>query len=451
MRIIDCYVVKGLLGRGGMGQVFKVQIPVIEKAVALKILAPAGPLVEILGMAALEKRFIGEAVTMARICHPHVAEVIGFGRHEGRPYYLQEYYGNHLGLVLGETHRPEEPSRRLPLPRAARYAGQLLEGLARLHHDGIVHRDIKPHNLLLNPEDRIRIGDFGLSKVRGERFAVPASLRVGSPGYAAPEQERDPEAVTPAADLYAAGVVLYRMLTGVLPEDSRQPLNRLNPDLDNAWKAFFGKALDPEPRRRFASAEAMRETLERLEAAWQARLADTCRLAPFPQPPPDAARTAIPRRVPLKTGHRHNRAQLGLDRLWRPAAWSSGTLRRLDAQVVEDPRSGLLWQYRGSPYPLAWHAARDYVAGLNHRGLAGRTDWRLPTIPELSTLLRPPPSGSDHCLEPVFHPEPQHLWSCDRRAFTTAWYVSLDLGYVAWQDMGCSQHVKAVAGGSPEP
>jgi serine/threonine-protein kinase len=450
MATIDRYLVKGLLGRGGMGKVYKVQVPVIGRILALKILSPAGPLEAVLGMEELERRFVAEAVTMARLHHPHVASVIGFGRHGGRPYYLQDFYDNHLGLVMGEG-RPEEPSRILPLPRAARYVGQLLEGLARLHHAGIVHRDIKPANLLLTPEDDLRIGDFGLSKIRGERFPTPPSLRVGTPWYAPPEQERDPEAATPAADLYAAGVVLFRLLTGRLPDAPDDSPLRLNPDLDPPWEAFFRRALHPDPQARFPHAADMRQAVDNLVAAWRLRLADACRLwSPAPEsageePPP------APRRTPLKTGHRGNRARLGLDALWRPRVWSSSRLRREGEHLVVDDGTRLIWQYAGSPYPLEWREAWDYVAGLNRRGFAGRTDWRLPTVAELTTLLRPPPSGADHCLPPVFPPGPRSLWSSDRRAYTSAWYVSLDLGYVAWHDLDCRRHVKAAAGGRPAP
>src|SRR5690606_24166305 len=106
--------------------------------------------------------------------------------------------------------------------------------------------DIKPFNLLLTPQDSIKICDFGLSRLRGESFRGPSNLNVGSPYYAAPEQEKDPDTAGPMADLYPLGIMLYRMLTGRLPEhpphDPRYcPPSRINPDLDAVWDTFIAR------------------------------------------------------------------------------------------------------------------------------------------------------------------------------------------------------------------
>jgi serine/threonine-protein kinase len=113
-----------------------------------------------------------------------------------------------------------------------------------------------------------------------------------------------------------------------------------------------------------------------------------------------------------------------------------------------DPATGLTWQRGGSSFALDWHSARGYTDQLNHEGLGGRNNWRLPTIEELITLLQPNPSGHDHCLPPIFDRRPPRLWSSDRRAFTSAWYVNLDLGFVAWQDFSCHNAIKAVSSGA---
>jgi serine/threonine-protein kinase len=116
----------------------------------------------------------------------------------------------------------------------------------------------------------------------------------------------------------------------------------------------------------------------------------------------------------------------------------------MEGATVRDASTGLEWQYSGSDFPQDWPSALAYVANLNTRGWDGHHDWRLPTVQELLTLLRPPPSGTDYCLAQDFAPLHKRLWSSDRRSFTSAWYVSLELGFVAWQDRTFQNHIKAV-------
>ncbi|MEA4855813.1 serine/threonine-protein kinase, partial [Solidesulfovibrio sp.] len=221
MRTIGKYTLLGVLGRGGMGAVFRVRIPVVGRIVALKLLRPNEMTLGLWGRERVERAFREEAARLGGLRHQNLVEVFDYGQADGRPYFVMDYYGESLGSILGETYRVEEPSRRLPVSRAVGYADQLLSGLARLHHAGIVHRDVKPFNLLVTDRDVLKITDLGLSKARGERFDGPANLKVGSPYYAAPEQEDDPDAADARADLFAAGVTFFRMLTGRLPASSR--------------------------------------------------------------------------------------------------------------------------------------------------------------------------------------------------------------------------------------
>ena len=115
------------------------------------------------------------------------------------------------------------------------------------------------------------------------------------------------------------------------------------------------------------------------------------------------------------------------------------------ARLLTDLSTGLTWQRGGSAFAIDWPAARDYIEHLNQEGLGDRRNWRLPTIEELITLLQPNPTGREHCLPPIFDQHPQRLWSCDRRAYTSAWYVNLDLGFVGWQDLSCHNAIKAVS------
>jgi serine/threonine protein kinase len=448
MKFISQYRICGLLGRGGMGKVLKVEVPVIRRILALKLLSPGELLTHLVGRRELERLFTEEAVAMAGIRHTHVIEVFDFGTFQGAPYYVMAYYGNSLGAVIGETYRTETPSRVLRIEKVIHYTRQMLEGLHRLHAAGIVHRDMKPFNVLLTEDDTVKLCDFGLSKLRGEPLRVPRTLKVGSPYYAAPEQEDNPQQVDRTADLYSVGVMIYRMLTGRLPRHPLQPASRFNPQLAPEWDAFLAKSLARRPSARFPDARSMGDHLGQLAQRWKEDRETACRLhtsavREVPAGAPDAE--PAPRRQPVRTGVGDARPVFGLNALWQPQTYREGGFRHDRAgEIVRDAGTGLEWQYGGSEYPLEWPAALAFIAELNAREWGGHGDWRLPTVAELLTLLRPPPTGTDHCLTPDFTPRQKRLWSSDRRTFTSAWYVSLELGFVAWQDRSFANHVKAV-------
>jgi serine/threonine-protein kinase len=315
-----------------------------------------------------------------------------------------------------------------------------------MHHSGIIHRDIKPHNLLVTDYDTIKICDFGLSKLRGETFEGPPSLKFGSAWYAAPEQENHPDSVDVSADLYAVGITLYRMLTGVLPEEDYAPVSRSNADLDGSWDDFIAKSIAHRPAKRYRSAAEMLTDLKALQAAWEAQKEQYCRL-------PQAMKTdlakspanrVIPRSSPIKIDPRDAKATFMLDDLWRPAGFLQNEFEINPGGTITDQATGLVWQQAGSLFPLTWTLAESYIQELNSSQFAGNSSWRLPTIDELMTLLTELPRGEDFCIEPIFDSRQRWLWSCDRRSFTAAWYVSIDMGYVAWQDFTAYFYVRAV-------
>ena len=453
MKKIGRYIARGQLGRGGMGRVYRVEMPVTGKIAALKLLKPEPLLVDLMGADALRELFVREAVTMARLRHPNLVEVWDFDEADGMPFYIMDYYCNNLGTMIGERYEAEKPSRRLPTERAVHYARQILEGLACLHYAGIIHRDVKPFNILVTDQDTVKICDFGLSKLRGERFRGPSNLKVGTPWYAPPEQERDPDGVDVSADLYAVGVMLYRMLTGRLPLDKPTPPSDLNPDLDGAWDRLVLKAISPAPADRFPEAKAMLAALTELLADWRERQAGVC-LAPAvggadaAGAAPAARGGAVPRSCPVKAYPADAREAFGLDELFRPKTYAANALDARDG-VVADDATGLLWERSGSEYPMNWDQAGDYIRRRNDQGFCGRSDWRLPTVAELMTLLEKTPHGRDLCIPPIFDETQRWLWSCDVSSHIGAWYVSLDLGFVAWQDRTAYYHTRAVCSLGP--
>lgn len=449
MKFVGKYEILGLLGRGGMGKILKVRLPVIGKVAALKLLAPNPFLVDILGRDRIEAMFLSEAVNMAGLRHLHLLEIWDFDKDDGRYFYTMDYYCNNLGVMIGESAQVELPSRIIPTDRAIHYVRQTLEGLACLHHAGIVHRDIKPFNILITDQDTVKIGDFGLSKLRGESARSPRNLKIGSPFYAPPEQETDPDHVDFSADLYAVAVMLYRMLTGFLPQAPPAPLSRINSDTDENWDQFLFKAISPRPQDRFSSAGQMIEALEMLEADWIIRKEKACHLSdnrqakPAANSCPDCFR---PRKEPVRISPGKARTFFGLDDLWRPRQNSTSRFHALDEHRILDQSTGLTWQQAGSPYPLTWIQAKAYIRNLNCMQSAGTGSWRLPTVDELMSIVTQPSQGLDLCMESVFDPSQKWLWSADKRSFMAAWYLSMDLGFVSWQDMTGYYYVKGVCG-----
>jgi serine/threonine protein kinase len=446
MKRIGKYIVRGLLGRGGMSKVYKVEIPRIGKIVALKLLDPHPVITRVLGEEKIRELFFSEAVKLARLNHPNIVAIRDFDEADGRPFYLMDYFFSNLGLLIGETRCAEAHTRTIRMDRAIDLIRQTLEGLACLHHHGFVHRDIKPYNLMLDDQNTVKICDFGLSTMRGERVAMPQHLKVGSPGYAAPEQEQDPDSADSRADLYAVGVTLYRMLIGSLPADPPLAPGSLNPDLDEAWNEFILRGIARDPERRFASAVDMLRSLDALDREWQARRDRTCLLASAVPPAvsPAPPRPASLRQVPVKINPAQAKAEFGVDALWRPSTFVQNRFTMPAQETVHDTATGLVWQKSGSPYPVSWQESHAYVAGLNRSAFGGRRCWRLPSTPELMSLLTPIPHGADFCIEPVFDYRQKTLWSADRRSFTAAWWVSIDMGFVAWQDFSAGCYVRAV-------
>jgi serine/threonine-protein kinase len=450
VRRIGRYIIHGLLGRGGMGKVYRVELPPVGKIAALKLLQPDPVLAQLLGQPKLIDQFTTEARTLASLDHPHIVTIHDFDFWEGKPFYVMDYHAHNLGALIGESYRTENPSRILPADRALVYIHQLLEGLAALHDAGIIHRDIKPFNLLVTASDTLKICDFGLSKLRGESFAGPSNLNVGSPFYAAPEQEKDPNRVDQTADLYPVGIMLYRMLTGRLPEAAPgtkkyRPPSRLNPDIDKVWDDFIAQAMATSPAQRFANAQSMLYALTELTRHWQAQKEQTCALPPAETSFAGSGPPRISlRSTPLKLSPRQAATRFDLDVLWRPRTYFKNDFEKQGEEIILDQARGLIWQRQGSNYPVPWEQAIAYTAQLNEMRFTGRRTWRLPTMAELITLLRPSPQVNDLCLPHLFSATQRHLWSSDRRSFVAAYFVEAEMGYVGWSDFSAPHFVRAV-------
>jgi len=444
VKYIGKFRISGLLGKGGMGKVFKVEYPVTGKIGALKLLEPVPLLVSLMGKRAVEELFIAEAMTLASIRHAHVVEILDFDRFNDKPYYIMEFYCNNLGSLMGESYETERPSRILGVERAVRYVVQILDGLACLHARSVIHRDIKPFNILIDDLDNVKICDFGLSKLRNETFRGHRGVKVGSPYYASPEQEEDPDGVDETADLYSVGVMLFRMLTGHLPEKNI-PASSLNSDLDKDWDDFFDRALSILPSRRHQDADAMAFDLNRLALGWAEKKERICSAPSDWLIPSDNDNGVLKiRHTPEKISRAQARETFNLDELMRPRHFLANRFKPWSDTLILDNTTGLIWQRSGTRFPVKWQEGKEYIRRLNQDGFQGLSLWRMPTVDELLTLFTPSAQGIGLCLEPVFDTRQHWLWSADRSSFTSAWYASLALGFLDANDFSSFYHVKAV-------
>ncbi len=452
---IGRYEVCGMLGRGGMSRVYKVKVPVTGKIAALKLLSPDPLLAKLMDTGKLRELFTSEAVIMAGLRHANIVDVWDFDEADEKLFYIMDYYCNNLGTMIGETYRTEQSSRVIRLDKAIHYIRQILAGLARLHHAGIIHRDIKPFNILVTEQDTVKISDFGLSKLRGEIFEGPRNLNVGSPCYAAPEQEKNPDDVDFSADIYPVGVMLYRMLTGELPPEDRTLMkipSRFNPDLDENWDQFIINALNTDRFQRFSGANKMAENLEYLADLWHKKKEKVCKITSpdyFTQSGANSSErvSRVRRFESVKVCPSRAQNIFGLDNLWRPLQYAGNDFTDHQDGTVTDKTTGLIWQQSGCPYPLTWHEAKKYIDKLNEDRFAGHQCWKFPTINELLSLLTQTPHGEAFCIQPLFDQTQKWLWSCDLRSFMAAWYVSVELGFVARHDFTGYYFVRGVCRG----
>lgn len=454
---IGRYEVCGMLGRGGMSRVYKVKVPVIGKIAALKILSPDPLVAKLMDTRKLRELFTNEAMIMAELRHPNIVDVWDFDEADGNLFYIMDYYCNNLGTMIGETYRTELPSRVIRLDKTIHYTRQILDGIARLHYAGIIHRDIKPFNVLVTEQDNVKISDFGLSKLRGETFEGPGNLNVGSPYYAAPEQEQNPDDADFSSDIYPVGVMLYRMLTGELPPEDRSSMKMpsfFNPDLDENWDRLIMKALSKDRNERFSEVKEMAGNLEYLADQWQKKKENVCQISdPVLVGEPNGESSEMVsftyRRERIKVCPSDAKSVFSLDDLWRPKKYINQTLVDNLNGTITDPGSGLIWQQSGCPYPVTWQQAENYIKRLNEDRFAGLDCWELPTIDELISLLTQTPHGIDFCIQPIFDQTQKWLWSCDLRSFMAAWYVNVELGFIAWHDFTGYYYVRAVCRNMP--
>lgn len=227
--------VNEILGHGGMGVVYKGRQPLLDRNVAVKVVRP-----DLVDNPESQQRFLEEARALARLEHPYIVTVYDFGK-AGDLYYLVMQY------VDGASLRSRIAEKTVTERDVLDFAPQIGEALQHAHDNGIVHRDVKPENVLVDRRNRVRLVDFGLAKLIGSGSSSdPADCRVaGTFAYMAPEQITMPDKVDHRADIYSTGVVCHEMLTGQLP-----PRGTVDP----RFGPVVARAMEKDRERRFQRA-----------------------------------------------------------------------------------------------------------------------------------------------------------------------------------------------------
>jgi len=150
------------------------------------------------------------------------------------------------------------------------------------------------------------------------------------------------------------------------------------------------------------------------------------------------------RNLCVKVAPKEAMTTFNLDHLWRPLCFVNNNFKICSDGTILDLLTGRVWQVAGSPYPVNWDNAGRYIQNLNSQNFAGHDNWRLPTIDELLTLVTRTPHGKDLCVEPIFDQNQKWLWSCDRRSYTAGWYVSMEMGFVSWNDFSSFYYAKGI-------
>jgi serine/threonine protein kinase len=305
-KIIDGrYVLGESLGSGGMGEVYLAHDGVLERNVALKVLRS-----QYAGDEEFAERFRREARSAASLSHPNIVQVYDRGEAEdGTSYIAMEY-------VPGGTLK-EQIGRRAPFRdrEAAAVGAQIADALEAAHERGVIHRDIKPQNVLVTALGNLKVTDFGIARAASAVTSSASGAIFGTAGYISPEQALG-EPVGPASDLYSLGVVLYEMLTGELPftadnsiavcmkhvNEPPLPPKILNPDIPDGMNALVLMLLAKHPTDRYGSALELMTDLERVRDGLPPTLALQATTQPLGQAPHAALRRvdlARRRRTPL--------------------------------------------------------------------------------------------------------------------------------------------------------
>ena len=260
------YKIKEVLGRGGMGIVYKAEDTKLKRNVALKFLPP-----ELIQDEEARERFVLEAQSAAALSHPNICTIHEIDEEEGKSFIAMEY-------VKGQTLRAKIEKGPLGLDRALDIAIQVVGGLEEAHKKGIIHRDIKSANIMVTEKDQAKVMDFGLAKVKGGTLLTREGTTLGTVAYMSPEQAQGKE-VDHRSDIWSLGVVMYEMLSGQLPfrgereasilysvvHEEPKTLKEIKRDLPPELQQIINRAMKKKSESRYMSAAEMLKDLKKYQ------------------------------------------------------------------------------------------------------------------------------------------------------------------------------------------
>ncbi len=250
------FALRGKLGGGAMGTVYRAEQLKLGREVAIKVIAD-----DIAADPQFLLRFEREAQTLAKLNHPNIVTIHDFGKDLDICYFVMEYLeGQDLAALLEQ--------RRLPQEEALCIFRQVCQALAYAHDLGVTHRDVKPANIFISPDNRVKLVDFGLVKwqhlERGAEDLTTPNAAMGTPRYMAPEQWTESHAVDSRADIFSLGILLYELLTGEPPVGFLTPLS-VKIGVDPAWDRLVSQCVETAPDARYQSVADLLADLEALE------------------------------------------------------------------------------------------------------------------------------------------------------------------------------------------
>ena len=257
------YELLQLVGEGGMSFVYKARDKVLDRIVAVKVLKD-----EFARDNNFVEKFRTEALAAARLSHPNIVNIYDVGEDDGFYYIVMEYVD---GKTLHDIIKEEAP---LSIDKAVDIAIMICDGIHHAHEKGVIHRDIKPHNILVTEHGMVKVADFGIARAMSKTTITYGNSIIGSVHYFSPEQAKG-EPITRTTDIYSLGCVLYEMLTGQVPYEAESPITialkhihdepvaprTLNPAIPQAIEGIIHKAMEKVPGYRFSTAQEMRNAL----------------------------------------------------------------------------------------------------------------------------------------------------------------------------------------------
>ena len=281
-KILGQYQIIKSIGQGGMAKIYLAYQPSVKREVAIKVLAS-----DLQENASFVNRFAKEVEVIAHLQHPQIIPVYDFGKQDDELYIVMAYM---RGATLAE--RIDNAPKGLPDKETIRLMDLICEGLDYAHSKGVVHRDLKPNNILMDENNHPYIADFGLAKLTEGKLELTNTMMTGTAAYMAPEIAQSGKS-TKRADIYALGIILFEMLTGRLPFQGETPykmfsahinkpvpnIRKFRPDLPQAVQAVIEKTLAKNPVNRFETAgqmiadfkAAMGTSSSRLNTGWLIR------------------------------------------------------------------------------------------------------------------------------------------------------------------------------------